>query len=271
MSYLSELVARRELLANLTLREIKGQYRRTVLGQLWSLINPLATMVIYSIVFGLIFRAQPPSGDPSGLDIYPLWLMSGLLAWTYFSRVVNGGLNSIIGNASLIKKVYFPRMHLPLAVTLSTGFTWSIELGVLTVVLVIVGGAPLAWVPLVVVAMIALAMFATGLSMMLAILNVHFRDTKHFVSIVLQLWMYLTPIIYPIYLVEQATVGAPWAMQLYNLNPMVHFVEVFRNLLYDNRMPAIDDVLWCAGTGVVVFVVGYAVFSRSERRLAELL
>lgn len=271
MTYLRELADTRELLGNLVAREVKGQYRRTVLGQLWSLLNPIATMLVYSIVFGLIFRARPAAGDPSGLDLYPLWLMSGLLAWSYFSRVVNSGLSSIVTNAGLVKKVYFPRMHLPLAVTLSTGVTWSIELGVLIVALLIFGGMPLPFLPLVVVAMVLLALFATGFAMLLAILNVHFRDTKHFTSILLQMWMYLTPIIYPVRLVEQAAQDHPWALVLYRLNPMEHFVMVFRNLLYDNRLPQLADMLWCVGAAGATFALGYLVFSRAERRLAELL
>lgn len=272
MSYVKELVATRELLWNLTVRDVKGQYRRTVLGQLWSILNPLATMVVYTIVFSVIFRAQPREGDPSGIDVYPLWLMSGLLPWTFFTRVVNGGLSSVVSNAGLVKKVYFPRMHLPFAVMLSTGFTWSIELSVLMVVLVLFGGMPLPWIPLLIVMMVVLAAFAVGLSMLLAILNVHFRDTQHFVSILLQMWMYLTPIIYPITLVEAAAERTgDWLLFVYRLNPMERFVEVFRNLLYDNRVPALDDLLVCVVVAGVTFTLGYLVFSRKERRLAELL
>ncbi|MEO8527473.1 MAG: ABC transporter permease [Pseudolysinimonas sp.] len=271
MSYFRELIRTRELLANLVAREVKGQYRRTFFGQLWSLINPIATMVVYSIVFGLIFRARPAAGDPSGLNIYPLWLLSGLLAWSFFTRVVNGSLSSIVSNASLVKKVYFPRMQLPLAVTFSTGFTWCIELCVLIVALQLFGGFPLPWVPLLAVFMVLLAFFATGLGMLLAVLNVHFRDTKHFVSILLHMWMYLTPIIYPIRLVEAAAVDHPWALVIYRLNPMEHFVLVFRDLLYDNRLPLVSDFAWCVAAPAAVFAVGYAVFVRFERKLAELL
>lgn len=271
MTYFRELLQTRELLYNLVAREVKGQYRRTVFGQLWSLINPIATMLVYSIVFGLIFRARPAPGDPSGLDIYPLWLMSGLLAWSFFTRVVNGGLNAVVSNAGLVKKVYFPRMHLPFAVTFSTGFTWGIELGVLVVALHIFGGFPLPWLPVLLGFMVLLALFATGLGMLLAILNVHFRDTKHFVSILLQMWMYLTPIIYPIRLVEEAAQDQPWVLFVYRLNPMEHFVMVFRNLLYDNRFPELSDVLWCLATAGIVFSLGYLVFARAERKLAELL
>lgn len=271
MSYFRELLSTRELLYNLVAREVKGQYRRTVLGQLWSLINPIATMIVYSIVFGFIFRAGPPKGDPSGLDLYPLWLMSGLLAWTFFARVMNFGLDSLVANANLIQKVYFPRMHLVLATMLSTAVTWCFELGVLIVALHLFGGFPLPWLPLLLVYMVLLALFASGVSMLLAIFNVHFRDTKHFVTILLQLWMYLTPILYPIQLVENAVGDKPWLLTIYRLNPMEHFVQAFRDLLYNNRLPTLGDSLWCLGAALVAFLIGYAVFSRSEKRLAELL
>jgi len=272
MNYLRELIATRELLANLTMRDIKGKYRRTVLGQLWSILNPVATMIVYTIVFSVIFQARPSAGDPSGLNVYPLWLMCGLLPWSFFTRVVNGGLSSVVSNAGLVKKVYFPRMHLPLSVTLSTGFTWSVELAVLTLAIVLLGGMPLLWLPLVLVVMVLLAAFATGMAMLLAILNVYFRDTQHFMSIVLQMWMYLTPIIYPITLVEDAAAArGEWVLFVYRLNPMERFVEVFRNLLYDNRMPDGADLLFCAVVAVVTFALGYWVFSSKERRLAELL
>ena len=272
MNSLRELWASRELVGNLVMREVKGKYRRTVLGQLWSLINPLALMLVYTIVFSVILRARPAVGDPSGLDVYPLWLMCALLPWMFFSRVVNHGLQSITSNASLIKKVYFPRLALPLSVTGSTGFTWLNEMGLLIVVLLLVGGKVLFWIPLAVVTMILLAMFATGVSMALSILTVHFRDTQHFTTIALQLWMYFTPIIYPITLVESAAQqhGA-WILDVYRLNPMERFVSVFRSLLYDNRWPAGDDMLWCALWAGVGFAVGLVVCPRNDRRLGVLL
>ncbi len=272
MTYARDLFATRELLGNLVQREVKGKYRRTVLGQLWSLLNPLATMAVYTVVFSFIFRARPAVGDPSGLDIYPLWLLSGLLAWTYFTRVVTGGLSSIVSNAGLIKKVYFPRAHLPFAVTLSTGFTWLLELGVLVIVLWVFGGFPIPWIPLLALFMVLLALFATGLAMLLAILNVHFRDTQHFTAIVMQMWFYLTPVIYPVDLVEQAARDSgEWIITLYRLNPLERFVAVFRDLLYDNNWPPIEDALVCAAWGLGAFAIGYIVFVRNEKRLAELL
>lgn len=270
--YGRELIETRELLLNLTMREVKGQYRRTVLGQLWSIINPLAMMLVYTLVFSILLRTQPPPGEPSGLDVYALWLMCGLLPWTFFTRVLNGAVASITSNAGLIKKVYFPRMHLPLSITLSTAITFGVELSVLTIALLLFGGMPLPWLPLVVVATLVLAMFATGLAMMVAIVNVHFRDTQHFVSILLPLWMFLTPIIYPFTLVEAAAAkSGAWVTTLFELNPMLHIVQVFRTLLYDNAMPGAFDWLAAIVAASIVFSLGYLVFARFERRLAEFL
>lgn len=272
MTYLKELFTTHELLTNLTMREVKGKYRRTVLGQLWSLINPIATMLVYTVVFFFLLRFEPDPGDPSGVDAYPLWLMCALLPWTYFTRVVNGGLTSITSNSSLIKKVYFPRMHLPLSVAFSTGITWSMELAVLALVLMLFGAWPLLFVPVIVVFMILLAMFSVGLAMMLAILNVHFRDTQHFTSIFLQMWMFLTPIIYPLsFVANRAADIGPWLLDLYRLNPMERFVTVFRNLLYDSRLPALDDALFCVAVAGIFFGLGFWIFSKNEKRLAELL
>lgn len=272
MNYVKELFTTRELLGNLTMREVKGKYRRTFLGQIWSLINPLATMLVYTVVFLFLLRFEPAPGDPSGVEGYPLWLMCGMLPWTFFTRVVNGGLTSVVSNAGLIKKVYFPRMHLPLSVMTATAVTWGLEMAVLALVLMIFGAMPLPFIPVILVFMALLALFAVGMAMMLAILNVHFRDTQHFVGIILQMWMFLTPIIYPITFVEErARQSGEWIFDVYRLNPMERFVAVFRNLLYDNRLPAIDDTLFCVGFSLVFFLLGYWIFSKNEKRLAELL
>jgi len=272
MSYIRELIASRELLANLTMRDVKGKYRRTVFGQLWSLINPLALMLVYTIVFSFIFRANPEPGDPSGLDVYPLWLMSALLPWLFFTRVVNGGITTLVSNAGLIKKVYFPRVVLPLAVVGSTGFTWLNEMGLLAIVLLIFGAWVLPWLPLVVIFMILLALFAAGVAMLLSIANVYFRDIQHFTTILLQLWMYLTPIIYPVALVENVAADkGEWILTVYRLNPMERFAAAFRDLLYNNRFPALDDTLVCIVVGVSVFALGFWAFVRNEKKLAEVL
>ncbi len=133
----SEFQRSRELFINLTQRELKGKYKRTILGQLWSLANPLALMVVYSFVFAFIIRATPEPGDPSGLDIFPLWLLCGLLPWIYFSGVVTQGMGALIANESLIKKVYFRRDLLVLSVSAGITVTWTTEMGVLLAAIMI--------------------------------------------------------------------------------------------------------------------------------------
>ncbi|PFG38688.1 ABC-2 type transport system permease protein [Georgenia soli] len=277
MSIVEDLRGSRELLLNLTRREIKGKYKRTALGQLWSLANPLAAMAIYTVVFALIIRVEPEPGDPSGLDIFALWLLCGLLPWSFFTNVVNGGMGALVGNENLIKKVHFPRIALLVANSFSWIFSWSIEMVVLLVALLLVGANALPWVPLVVLFMALMSLFATGVALMLSVANVYFRDTQHFVGILFQVWFYLTPILYPVSLVAGLSddvgplIGSVTLLDLYMLNPVGEFVEAFRNLMYDNRWPELSTTLSCVAWAVAVFFVGYSIFKRHEKGLAEAL
>ncbi|HEY8913999.1 ABC transporter permease [Lacisediminihabitans sp.] len=278
MKYLQEVWGSRELLLNLTSREVRGKYKRTIFGQLWSLANPLALMLIYSLVFGVLFKSNPLPGDPSGLDVFALWLLCGLLPWTFFSAVVSTAASSLVGNANLIQKVSFSRIVLPLSTVGSSAYNWGFEMVVLLVAVSIAGGFVLPWIPLLIVAMILLAIFAAGVGLIFSIANVYFRDTQYLLGIVLQLWIYLTPIIYPIQLVEAAShthgglLGTPVTiLGLYDLNPMVHFVALFRELIYDNRWP--DGVEWliCLCWALGALVIGMIVFRKNEPNLAEAL
>lgn len=278
MSYLKEVLSARELLANLALREIRGKYKRTVLGQLWSLANPLALMLIYTLVFSFILRVQPGPGDPSGLNIFALWLLSGLLPWLFFANAVNAGMGSLVENASLIQKVYFPRIVLPLSVVVSIAYTWLIEMIVLGIALTLFGGVVWPWIPLILLAMVLLALFASGLALMLSVANVYFRDTQYLLSLVMQFWLYLTPIIYPVSYVKNVSdstgplFGTSLTLiDLYRLNPMDRFVEIFRTLLYDNAFPDVTEWLGAAAWALVAVIIGLWLFQRSERRLAEVL
>ncbi|CAN5211181.1 ABC transporter permease [soil metagenome] len=278
MKYLKEVIASRELLFNLVSREVKGKYKRTFFGQLWSLANPLALMVIYTFVFGLIFRSNPAPGDPSGLNVFALWLLCGLLPWIFFSTVLTLGAGSLVANAALVQKVYFTRIVLPLSIVGSSAYNWAFEMAVLIVALSIAGGFVLPWIPLVLVLMVLLAVFAGGIALMLSVANVYFRDTEYFLTIITQIWMYLTPIIYPISLVESASkdigplLGTPvHLVDVYRLNPMEHFVTVFRQVLYDNRWPDGVEMLICLGWAAASIVIGMIVFRRNERNLAEAL
>ncbi|AEE46643.1 ABC transporter permease [Cellulomonas fimi] len=277
MSLIADVRASRELLVNLTRREVKGKYKRTALGQLWSLANPLAQMLVYTLVFSVIIRIDPGPGDPSGVDVFAVWLMCALLPWTFFTGVVTGGMSSLVANENLIKKVYFPRSTLVVSNALATSYTWAIEMAVLVVAILLVGGQPLPFLPLVVLAMAVLFAFSLGVALLLSVANAYFRDMQHLVTILFQVWFYLTPILYPLSEVERRAeaagpiVGDVTILDVYKLNPMEGFSEVFRDLLYDNRLPqwgtAVECVVWAA----VALVVGSLVFQRRQRGLAEVL
>ncbi|WP_100814095.1 ABC transporter permease [Microbacterium lacus] len=278
MGYLKEVVGARELLANLALREIRGKYKRTVLGQLWSLANPLALMLIYTVVFSLILRVQPGPGDPSGLNIFALWLLAGLLPWLFFANSVSLAMGSLVDNQNLIQKVYFPRIVLPLSVIASIAYTWCLEMLVLIIALSIAGAVVWPWLPLVVVAMVLLALFAAGFALMLSVANVYFRDTQYLMGLLFQLWFYATPIIYPLSYVADLSVNTGGIagtnitpLDLFRLNPMEGFVDIFRTMLYDNRAPEPISFLICAAWAAAALTIGLFVFQRRDARLAELL
>src|SRR4051812_24189287 len=270
MSVIGDLKDSRGLLINLTLREVRGKYKRTLLGQGWSLLNPVATLLIYTLVFGFVLRVPVPVGDPSGVHLFPLYLACGLLPWTFFNNAVSGGMGALIGNANLLRKVFFWRPTLVFATVLSWDVTFGIELLVLVAALLIVGAMPLPWLPLLVLAVVALTVFALGIALLLSVANVYFRDTQHFVTIGMQLWFYATPIVYPYSLIQDQAArmranGYDFPLEtVYRLNPLERFVSVFRAMLYDNVAPYWGDLLFCLVAAVISLVIGITVFNRSQ-------
>lgn len=275
MSLIGDLKDSRGLLINLTLREVRGKYKRTALGQAWSLFNPIASLLIYTLVFGFVLRVPVPVGDPSGLQVFALYLACGLLPWNFFSSAVTGGMGSLIANANLLRKVFFWRPTLVVATVLSLDVTFGFELVVLFIALLVAGSMPLPWLPLMVVAVLLLTLFALGIALLLSVAVVYFRDTEHFVGIGMQLWFYATPIVYPYSLIQDQAArmrasGNDFPLEtVYRLNPMVRFVDVFRSMLYENTFPDWKDLLFCAVAAVASVAVGIAVFNRSQHRLVE--
>ncbi len=267
-----EMWQSRDLLANLTLRELRGKYKRSLLGWAWSMVNPLATMAIFAVVFGLFLKIDVPPGDPSGLDVFALFLLCGILPWNLLANGMTGAMGTMLANSNLIKKVYFPRQVLIAANVASWVVAFLIELGVLAVVLLVAGNFVLPWLLPVVALVVVQAVFVLGIGLTLGVLNVYFRDVQHFTAILLQLWFYATPVVYPVSLVpETATLlGAEIPVRaLYNLNPMVHFVEVYRDLLYDVRAPAATDLAYLLAVSLAALAIGLVVFARLEPKLAE--
>lgn len=252
-----------ELLWNLTLREMRSKFKRSTLGWLWSVLNPLANIAIYTVVFGVFLKVQHPPGDPSGLDVYGLFLVCGLLPWTFLTNGLNGAVGSIVGNEGLIKKVYFPRSVLPAATTLSWLASFGVELLVLGVVLLAWGNMILPWIPVVLVLMTLQTAFVLGLGLLLSAANAYFRDIQHFLGIALNIWFYATPIIYP------PSLPPEWAQRLQKFNPMTQFAEAYRNVLYDLRWPSTATWLAVIVISTISLAIGVAGFRRLEPRLAE--
>jgi ABC-type polysaccharide/polyol phosphate export permease len=272
LTTLNELTASRELLANLTLRELRGKYKRSTLGWTWSLLNPLATMAIYTMVFGVILKVQPPVGRPSGLHSFPFFLLCGLLPWNFLSAGLGAAIGSLVANGNLIKKVYFPREVVVASTVLAGVVAFLIELGVLAVALVFARNFVFPWIPGVLLLVALLTVFMLGVGLALSVFNVYFRDVQHLFAILMQLWFYATPIVYPPTLVPERGHVFGFLLPisgLYELNPMVAFVRGFRDCLYDLRFPAFSDLAYLSVVSVAMLVIGAWVFAKFEPRLAE--
>jgi lipopolysaccharide transport system permease protein len=257
----------RELLWNLTLRELRTKYRRSFLGWAWSMLNPLATVAIYSFVFGTLFNAQAPVGDPSGLTGFGYFLLCGVLPWNFFALVSNLGLGAILGNAGLVRRVAFPREVLVFSNVLHACVQFAIELGLLGIVLLIAGSPFLPWLPVVLLTSALLAVFASGFALALSVLAVYFRDMMYLWAILLQVWFFATPIVYPPDLLE--TQAPQWVQNILQFNPMNRFVEVYRRCLYDAAAPGWRTMLALVAVSFGSLVLGWAIFRRFVRRLPE--
>lgn len=272
MIRVADVRASRELTTNLVLRELRSRYKRTALGYGWSLLNPLAAVAIYGIVFSVFLKVQPPVGDPSGLDSFVMFLVCGLLPWNFFANTANVSLEALLANANLIKKVYFPRELLVAAAVGALLVTYLIELAVLAVILLAVGSMVLPWLPVLALLVALETLLVLGVGLGLSVLNVYFRDVKHFMALVLMALFYSVPVVYPVSLVpkESTVLGVEVPVRaIYNLNPLVQMIDCFRAVLYDLRFPDLDALAYFAIWAVAVFAGGLALFGRLDRRLAE--
>ena len=247
----------KELFYNLTLRDLRSKYKRSVIGWGWSMINPLANMLIYTIVFSMLLHIHPPQGIPSGINNYALMLLAAMLPFNFFQGSVMESMGSLVGNQNLIQKTYFPRELLPAATVASKVVSHLIEMGLLLVAVVAWGNwRALMYLPFVIVLMVVVTVFGLGLAFLFSIGNVFYRDIYHFSGIFFFLWMFLTPIAYPFYIVgggldgnplAGATISAPHIIHvlghalslgtLFKLNPMTDAVLSFQAFLYNGQLP----------------------------------
>jgi len=252
-----ELWTYRDLLRILAGRDVKLRYKQTGLGITWVILQPLVAALIFTVMFGR-FARLPSDGHP-----YIVFAFSGIIAWNYFAAVLQRAGNSLITDARLITKVYFPRLAIPLASTFSAMIDLSVSLAVMTVLMVIYGVSPTWRLLLLPVFIILTAVTATGVSLWLSALNVRYRDFVHAMPFMLQVWMLASPVAYATSIVPEK-----WRV-LYGLNPAVAFVEGFRWSILGSSSITPQMVMITSAVALVVFVGGAFFFRRVERGFAD--
>ncbi len=257
-AHLLALWRRRDLLWHMTVRHLRGQYKQSVLGYAWAFVNPLSQMIILSFVFSTILQVRPTGDIP-----FPLFLFVGLLPWIFFSSAVASATDSVVGASSLVTKVYFPREVLPTAAV----FTKIVDLGfgliVLALLMLYYGDPPDAasvWVPLL---FLIHLIFTLGISYPLAALNLFFHDVRFLVGVVLTLWFYLTPVMYPVDIVPDKY------RIFYDINPNAVFIDAYRRVILYNQTPAFEKMFLGLAIAVVTFAVGYYLFKKMEPHFAD--
>jgi lipopolysaccharide transport system permease protein len=254
---LDELWASRELLYFLVWRDVKVRYKQTALGASWAIIQPFFTMVVFSLFFGKL--AEVPSDGVA----YPLFSFAALVPWTFFATGLTLSSQSLVGSANLIKKVYFPRLAIPIATVLSGIVDFVLAFIVLLGMMLVYGVLPTAqalWLPLFFLLALVTAL---GTGLWLSALNVQYRDVRYIVPFLTQIWLFATPIAYPSSLLEER-----WRL-LYGLNPMAGVVEGFRWALLGIGRPPGPMVLVSATAAVVLLASGTVYFRRMERTFAD--
>lgn len=255
-----ELWRHRELLWLLTLREIKVRYKQTALGVVWAVLQPLSLMVVFTIFFSRFARIQS-DGIP-----YPLFSYAALLPWTFFSTSLSSAIPSLIANSHIITKIYFPREVIPLASVLAALLDFLIAAAVF-VALLVWYRVPPTWNLLYVAPVLAIQLvFTVGVSLLLSAFTVLYRDVRHTLPLVIQIWMFVTPILYP------ASVVPPhWRAWYFSLNPMAAIIDGYRRTILQQQSPQISYLLLAASVSCLLLWAGYKYFKYLEREFADIV
>ena len=253
-----ELWRYRELVAFLALRDVTVRYKQAAFGVLWAVVQPLAALLVFILVFDRL------AGVPSDGVPYPLFALVGMAFWTLFSGGLNAATTSLVANAALVTKVYFPRVAAPLASVLPRLVDFAVTLVVLAVFLVATGTVPGAQVVLLPVVALWAVVLAFGVGLALATVQVRFRDAHHALGLLVQLWLYASPVAYPSSLVPPEW---RWA---YALNPVAGLLDTARWVVLDSRLPGWPVLVSLAVTGLLL-AVGVRTFAAGERRFADVI
>ncbi len=253
---LAELFGYRALIRNLVFKDLTLKYRASVLGAVWSLLNPLLLILVYTLAFKSVLRVP--------MENYTYFLLVGLLPWTFFSSSLTAATQAITGNANLIRKVYFPRETLPIATILFTFSQLLLALAVFLPALVLVSGVRLQWTALLFGPLLLLhLLFTLGLAFTLATCTVFFRDVAHLTEVAVILLFWMTPIIYP------ASMAPPVLQAFFKLSPLAAFAIAYQDVLFWGRVPEGFVLSTVFGCTVVALLVGHALFRRYSPAFAE--
>lgn len=239
------------LLKELIIRDLKIKYRRSVLGYLWSILNPLMLMGVLTIVFSTMFRFDIPN--------YPVYLLTGQLLFGFYSEATNMAMTSILGGASLIKKVYLPKYIFPVSRVLSSFTTMLFSLVALVIVMALTRAEYHITAILLPIVLLYILVFSIGMSLILSVMVVFFRDVQYLYGVFLTALNYLTPIFYP------ASMLPSWLKELMVLNPMYNFIEMFRKIMLYGQWPTLTEHLICIAFAIGGLVLGVYVFKRNQK------
>ena len=253
---LKELYAYRQMIISLVRKDLRGRYKGSVLGFLWTFINPLFQLIVYTIVFSYILK--------SGIDKYYLYLFVALIPWIFFSSSITGGASSIIAQKDLVKKIYFPRQVIPISYVTSCFVNMLLCFIVIFIVVLVSGiGINFLAVLCLPVIMIVEYIMALGMALLSSAVTVYFKDLEHILGIVSMAWMYLTPIMYDKSIVPEQV------QPIFNINPMTHVIECYRAVLYEKTIPQLSSLLSAFLLGILFLVLGWVVFNRLQKHFAE--
>lgn len=272
----------RALVGNFARRELKAKYKGSVLGSVWSMVNPLATLGVYTLIFGFFLKFKPPVAGNGHLDNFAIYLFTALVCWNMFFGLLTGTMGSLIAAGGLLRKVYFPASAPVFGSALATLNQTAIEMGLLVVAYILLGN--ISWTVLFVpFFLLLLFAFSLGAGLALSVVNARYRDVAYLVSIWLQLMFYMEPIVYPksqidahIYgyqtsdpTMTRGTAPAHHWLHIYYWNPLTQFIEAFRSCFYDLKVPSWENfvslTIWSFG----LLAVGWWLFERGAREVAE--
>lgn len=262
-----EIWGYRELIGRLVQRELGARYKRSVLGWLWSMLNPAATLGIYALVFGVLLKFEPPRAGNGRFDNFALYLFCALVMWNAFYGVITGAMNALLDLGSLLGKVYFPPEAPAVAALFTVLFQAVVEASILMLIfvcLVNVSWTFLLWPVL----LLLLSVFALGIGLVLSVWNVRYRDVGYLSTIALQFLFYVTPIVYPLSLIPERAMGLPMR-DIIRLNPLSQFTEASRELLYGLDWPGLLRLALMALISLAVGAAGWLMFKAHTRDIAE--